>query len=371
MPSDYAEPVTTPYLIEPLVLPSSLYVPEAEEFLEFSALSDALVLETWGNLDRATSPEARLEAWRSDSYKQLKLYYIRNDGAMVARCWIRFPLRENLSDALVRVDVLKAFAGKGMGQQLLRHAEAVAAGQGRKTLQSFTEHPAAFDPDGSGMLKPAAGSGGLPRDARPVRFAIAAGYRLEQVSRFSALDMPPAKETLGALETQAWAVAGGQYELLGWKDDCPEEYVDQLASLMGRMSTDAPSGGLHYDEEEWDAARVRHTEDVWRRKGQESLVAAARHKASGELAAYSVLQFSSSRPWLAEQDDTLVAKKHRGHRLGMLVKLLNLRNLTAEHPAVERVLTFNAAENEHMLAINVALGFRPAGYDGEWQRVVP
>ena len=31
------------------------------------------------------------------------------------------------------------------------------------------------------------------------------------------------------------------------------------------------------------------------------------------------------------------------------------------HPAVERILTFNAAENDHMLAINVALGFRPEG----------
>ena len=36
---------------------------------------------------------------------------------------------------------------------------------------------------------------------------------------------------------------------------------------------------------------------------------------------------------------------------------------------MERVITFNAAENDHMLAINIALGFRPAGYDGEWQRV--
>ena len=63
-----------------------------------------------------------------------------------------------------------------------------------------------------------------------------------------------------------------------------------------------------------------------------------------------------------------MAAKHRGNRLGMLVKILNLRRLAAEHPSVERILTFNAAENSHMLAINVALGFRPAGYDGEWQR---
>jgi hypothetical protein len=40
----------------------------------------------------------------------------------------------------------------------------------------------------------------------------------------------------------------------------------------------------------------------------------------------------------------------------------------SEYPAVERVMTFSAEENEHMLAINVQLGFRPAGYDGEWQK---
>ena len=82
-----------------------------------------------------------------------------------------------------------------------------------------------------------------------------------------------------------------------------------------------------------------------------------------------MLELAPSKPWLAEQDDTLVAAGHRGHRLGMLVKIANLRRL-AELPRVERVTTFNAAENEHMLAINVALGFRPAGWDGEWQRSV-
>lgn len=52
----------------------------------------------------------------------------------------------------------------------------------------------------------------------------------------------------------------------------------------------------------------------------------------------------------------------------MPAKLANLRRLQAEYPAVQRVITFNAGENEHMLAINVQLGFRPVGYDGEWQK---
>ena len=49
----------------------------------------------------------------------------------------------------------------------------------------------------------------------------------------------------------------------------------------------------------------------------------------------------------------------------MLVKIRNLRRLPHGHPAAQHVTIFNAAENNHMLAINIALGFRPAGYNGQ------
>jgi GNAT superfamily N-acetyltransferase len=359
---------TTSYRIEPLGLPATVDAADAGDFLEYSELTDALIMETWGNLDRATPRDARLEGWRDNQYQQARLFFVRLDGRMVARSWIRLPLQENLQDALLRVDVLNGFTGRGIGRLMLHHLEEFAACHGRTTLQSFTEHAPGFDPDGPGILRPGTGTGGIPAGSRAVRFALAAGYTLEQVTRFSALDMPPSDAVLDALERDASAVAGDRYELLTWTDRCPDGYVDQFAVLMSRMSTDSPAGALHYDPEVWDAKRVRDTEEEWKQAGLESLVAAARHKVSGEPAAYSVLQYSALKPWAAEQEDTLVAKEHRGNRLGMLVKVLNLRRLAREHPCVERVLTFNAAENQHMLAINEALGFRPAGYDGEWQR---
>jgi hypothetical protein len=49
----------------------------------------------------------------------------------------------------------------------------------------------------------------------------------------------------------------------------------------------------------------------------------------------------------------------------MLVKIRNLRRFPDGHPAAQHVTIFNAAENDHMLAINIALGFRPAGYNGQ------
>ena len=360
---------TAPFRIEPLILPESIDAPDAVDFLAFSQLCDALVLEGWGNLDRAAPPGARLRFWRDDAYTRIRLFFVRVDGRMVARSWISCELQENLGSALLHVAVLKAYTGHGIGRALLHHGESLAVADGRTVLMSFTEHPADFDVDGPDVITPLSGSGALPTAARGVRFATAAGYQLEQVERFSSLDVAAPVPELDVLEREALAKAE-QYELVSWTDRCPDEYVEQLAVLMSRMSTDAPTGGLSYEAETWDVARVRHVEDIWKQAGNISLVTAARHREHGELAAYSVLELAPSKPWLADQDDTLVAASHRGHRLGMLVKLLNLRRLRAEYPAVERVITFNAAENDHMLAINIALGFRPAGYDGEWQRVI-
>ena len=47
---------------------------------------------------------------------------------------------------------------------------------------------------------------------------------------------------------------------------------------------------------------MRHVEDTWKQAGNVSLVAAARHRQSGELAAYSVL-VAAGKPSLAEQDE--------------------------------------------------------------------
>ncbi len=360
-----------PYLIEPLVLPAAVDSADAGDFQELGRMCDAMTLQVWGNLDRATPAAARLQFWHDNSYRQIRIFFVRQGGRMVARSWVRCELRENLSSALLYVEVLEEFSGRGIGLAMLRHAEALAAAEGRTILQSFTEHPAGFDTGGPDVLRPATGTGALPAAARGVRFALQAGYRLEQVERFSTLDLQAHEGGWDALEQEALAKAGAEYELLGWTGRCPDRYVEQMAVLMSRMSTDVPTGELSYDAEHWDVARVRHVEDTWDRAGLVSLVAVARHRGSGELAAYTVLQLTAAKPWLGDQDDTLVAGNHRGHRLGMLVKLLNLRTLRSGFPAVERVVTFNAAENDHMLAINVALGFRPAGYDGEWQRVVP
>ena len=54
---------------------------------------------------------------------------------------------------------------------------------------------------------------------------------------------------------------------------------------------------------------------------------------------------------------TLVDHSHRGHRLGMAVKIRNLQQLAGVDSDRVRVLTCNTETNDYMVDINVALGF--------------
>ncbi len=94
----------------------------------------------------------------------------------------------------------------------------------------------------------------------------------------------------------------------------------------------------------------------------------ARHRGSGELAGQTVAAVDVERPWFADQHDTSVVRAHRGHRLGLLLKIEMLRWLREEEPQVRRMDTDNAADNAYMIAINEMLGYRVVGRYVEWQR---
>ncbi|MCR1984546.1 hypothetical protein NSA53_20145, partial [Cellulosimicrobium cellulans] len=105
-------------------------------------------------------------------------------------------------------------------------------------------------------------------------------------------------------------------------------------------------------------------------RGRGYVVAAAEDTTSGTLAAFSMVAYPRDRPEVVFQEDTLVLSEHRGRSLGLLVKVAVLDELARSRPSARRVHTWNAEENRHMLAINVALGFAPAGVEAEWQLVL-
>ncbi|WP_461187391.1 GNAT family N-acetyltransferase [Arthrobacter sp. Z4-13] len=340
--------------------------PVTADFKECHALRVEHELAVWGNLDRCDTLQEAVEYWRGNEYEERHLYLAKIGTVAVGTCSVTLPLRENTHTAGIDVLIAPAHRRQGLGRALLEHSEAVACEHGRTSLDAYHEEPWQAA-DGAALLPAKSGAGGLPLNQPAVAFAVAAGYELEQVERSSRLALPVPPELLDRLEAEASAGAA-EYTITGWDDNCPEELVQAYARLRATMTRDVPIAGMDWEGEDWDAARVREEENRLIRSGVRSAVTAARHRETGQPVAYTVLNWRAGVPASIVQQDTLVTSEHRGRRLGMLIKVANLPRAQTRWPSARSVLTWNADENQHMLAINIALGFKPAGFEGEWQK---
>jgi GNAT superfamily N-acetyltransferase len=249
--------------------------------------------------------------------------------------WYRLvlPERENRDRGHFWVNVRPSSRRRGIGTALLRHAADRAAAGGRSVLSAGTFQGSA----GAAFAARVGATAGLA-DARRV---LTVGQ------------LPPGRVAL--LREQAAGVAAG-YSLVSWDGRIPEEYLAQYAEVENAMA-DAPhdAGDEHAV---WDADRVREQiDDIRVAQGRHVYTLAALHDASGEMAAVTSVEPDLDFPRWGHQQITAVTRKHRGHRLGLLVKAAMLDWLAVAEPGIERIVTYNAAANDHMVAINEQLGY--------------
>lgn len=292
--------------------------------------------------------------------------------AVVGAALVQVPTQDNPHLAVAEPWVDPRGRGLGVGDALVAAVEHVARAEGRRTVILMSTHR---EPGPDAAERTArSGAGAVPAADAGTRLATARGYGLEQVERFSTFALPLDAAALTAVRSahdDAARAAGPDYELLAWTGPTPDALLDQMAVLRTRMSTDVPTADLAVEEEPWDAGRVRAHDAEVAEEGRVQAVVAARHRSTGALVAFTVVEQPVALPEVAYQQDTLVVQAHRGHRLGMLVKTAQLLRLGDAFPGLRRLHTWNAQENAHMLAINVALGFTPTGVLGMWQRDLP
>ena len=109
---------------------------------------------------------------------------------------------------------------------------------------------------------------------------------------------------------------------------------------------------------------MREYEEAHVARGRAVLTAGAVR--DGRLVAFTDLQVPLAAPRRAQQAGTLVLREHRGHRLGARMKAAVLREVAAGYPDLRRITTYNFEGNRPMVAVNEALGFRPAGQLSTW-----
>ena len=86
------------------------------------------------------------------------------------------------------------------------------------------------------------------------------------------------------------------------------------------------------------------------------------------VVALTTLDVPTARPNSVHQQATIVAKEHRGHRLGLAVREQNLRALQHGHPYRTFVHTSNDEANDPMVGINERMGFMAVQLNCSFQR---
>ena len=258
-------------------------------------------------------------------------------GDVVGMYRLELPDLENQAWASLHIAVHPDHRRQGRGRALLGHAARRAAATGRATLGGEVR-------DGSAGDAFAVWAGATPGIGGAVRH----------------LDLRKVPEgKFAGLRAEAARAAAG-YSLVTWTGSTPERYLGQLAQVMNAYADAPHDAGIETGT--LDAERLRdRAEATGQAMGGRRYVVAAVHDATGNLAAMTHLVVDPEMPQWGRQGLTAVTRTHRGHRLGLLVKLAMIGWLAEAEPAVERIETGNASANAHMIAVNDALGFEVIG----------
>jgi GNAT superfamily N-acetyltransferase len=316
--------------------------------------------ERWGDPDGGLSRrEVHAAVSRHGGAVEYRcLAALNASGSTVGIGLCEVPQRDNRHGATLDIRVAPTYRRRGVGSLILAEAErglaaaaaAAAAAAGRSVVSALVEVPlAAVATDPSSP------------------FARRSGFVATQTGNRRTLVLPLAPGRLARLRSEVDRAAGG-YVVHTFRAPWPGEYLDDQYELKRRMSTDEPSGDDRREEQVWDAARIEESEACMAAQGKARVVAVAQHVGSGRLVAFSELALPQDHPSEAWQLSTLVLREHRGHRLGLAVKLATLESLGASLPAVTLVVTGNAQENAPMIAVNEMLGFEVVANGTFWQK---
>jgi GNAT superfamily N-acetyltransferase len=256
-------------------------------------------------------------------------------------------VQDNTHLAHLEIAVLPSQHRRGVGTALYDAAAGLLRAEGCTTL--------------IGEAHTTSGGGGT----RP--FAERLGFTEVHTEDHFVLPLPlPEDRRAELVRAVSQAPGAAAYDIVTWSRRCPDDLVDAYAVLETQMSSDVPVGDLDYQPVVVDVARIRAREELAARH-HDTVTAAARHRDTGELVGYSQV-FLARGDDVVHQDDTLVMPGHRGHRLGLRLKLTTLEVVDRDHPGRRVIHTSTALDNAPMQRTNRTFGFEPVEVLHEMQR---
>jgi len=320
--------------------------------LDGAALADDGVMRTFYELNRRSELLGRphapfwtfeefLGAFRSsDSGERQQLFAAYDRDRMVGNASLWSPLLDNNEKAWFDLNVDVPARRRGIGRALAERIEQTVKDDDRSMLLAGSHVP--FD----------------DRDGHAyTRFAEACGYELFNYEVVRHLALPVPDERIQEWIDEA-APSHAGYTIETYVGEVPDDLVGSLCSLLGLLAVDAPTGTVDFEEEKVTPQRyaemVATTAAMGRARYETVALTPDR-----QVVAQSTLAMSVERSPTVYQWGTFVHREHRGHRLGLATKAVNLRAVQAARRELTLVITQNAETNDYMVSINVRMGFRP------------
>jgi RimJ/RimL family protein N-acetyltransferase len=271
------------------------------------------------------------------------------DGAMWGASVVQLALHDNLHSASARYAVHPRRQRQGIGRALAEASYDVARRHDRRLV--MTEAYAPLDAPSPAVL-----------------FAEAMGFMPALAEGMKVVDLPATEQLWDDLEAAVAPRLEG-YRIVTWVDAVPEAHLADYCRLCEMFVDEMPLGDLELTTESWDVDRVRNRERHQATVGRRELAAGA-VAPDGTLVALTEIGVSVHSPHWGAQSGTLVEPAHRGHHLGLAIKLANHRQVRELFPDCRVLVTGNAAVNAAMNAVNERLGYREVERCLEMQRAV-
>jgi GNAT superfamily N-acetyltransferase len=289
---------------------------------------------------------AQLRAEIADSEFKRQLFWAAWEGdRVVGEASVDLPLQENLDLVYAELQVAHDARGRGIGTRLLEEAllPAIRA-EGRERVEAYGEFWLDEDVD-----DPAHPANRIMRRLGVERKNVA-------VCRTAPLPLDAALEA--ELQAEVDARSAG-YSTLIWANRVPDEYLEQYGKLLTQLELDEPDEEVVGEIADYTPERIREAEARSTASGYFSIIAVSQAP-DGSLAAHSEVEVRTEPGAdLAFQRNTLVFEEHRGHRLGLALKLATHRAIAEQFPAVRRIATWNSHVNPWMIEVNERMGYRP------------
>lgn len=245
------------YTIDELAVPAHLDGPHGDDFRAMVDVRNAVETHTFGSPDLEYTAEELHPGWLDIEHEPKRLLVARVGGRMVARAIHETRADGSADVAWLSVEVLPEFRGRGIGSALLERLQEIARENGRSIIHAYA---IASEINGERLASPT-GFGSVPLEDPGVRFLLHHGWSLEQVERASRLALPVDPVLLAGHLATARTASGDDYRVHTWIDRTPRVWLEDIALLSTRMSTDAPNAGMDAGEEVWTVERLLDYEE--------------------------------------------------------------------------------------------------------------